>query len=139
MMRDWLSAQALARPDGAALIIGAATLTYRALHERTAAFAARLAAAGVERGTVVGVLLSNRLEAALAVHAAPRLGVTLALFNTRLTPVELDGQVRAAECRVLVCERDTLPTALAIPSAPRVLCVDPVNDQRLTPINRLSG
>ncbi|MDW8214424.1 MAG: o-succinylbenzoate--CoA ligase [Roseiflexaceae bacterium] len=139
MMRDWLSAQALARPDGAALIIGAATLTYRALHEQTAAFAARLAAAGVERGMVVGVLLSNRLEAALAVHAAPRLGVTLALLNTRLTPAELDGQVRAAECRVLVCERDTLSAALALPSAPRVLCVDPVDDPRLTPINRLSG
>lgn len=139
MMRDWLSAQALARPDGAALIIGAATLTYRALHEQTAAFAARLAAAGVERGMVVGVLLSNRLEAALAVHAAPRLGVTLALLNTRLTPAELDVQARAAGCRVLICERDTLPTALALSAAPRVVCVDPVDDPLLTPVDRLSG
>lgn len=139
MMRDWLSAQALARPDGAALIIGEATLTYRALHEQTAAFAAHLAAAGVERGMVVGVLLSNRIEAALAVHAAPRLGVTLALFNTRLTPAELDVQVRAAECCVLICERDTLPAALALSAAPRVLCVDPVNDPRLTSIDRFSG
>ncbi len=137
MMRDWLSAQALARPDGAALITGEATLTYRALHEQTAVFASRLAAAGVERGMVVGVLLSNRLEAVLAVHAAPRLGVTLALFNTRLTPAELDGQVRAAMCDFLVCERDTLPAALALPSAPRVLCVDPVDDLRPTPIHRL--
>lgn len=139
MMRDWLSAQALARPDGAALFVGEATLTYRALHEQTATFAARLAAAGVERGTVVGVLLSNRLEAVLAIHAAPRLGVTLALFNTRLTAAELDVQVRAAECRVLVCERDTLPAALALPSTPRVLCVDPVDNPRLTPIDRLAG
>ncbi len=139
MMRDWLSAQVQARPDGAALLVGEATLTYRALHEQTAAFAARLAAAGVERGTVVGVLLSNRLEAVLAIHAAPRLGVTLALFNTRLTAAELDVQVRAAECRVLVCERDTLPAALALPSAPRVLCVDPVDNPRLTPIDRLAG
>ncbi|GIW03146.1 o-succinylbenzoate--CoA ligase [Roseiflexus sp.] len=139
MMRDWLSAQAQARPEGAALIIGDTTLMYRALHEQTATFASRLAAAGVEQGAVVGVLLSNRLEAALAVHAAPRLGVTLALFNTRLTPAELDAQVRAAACRILVCERDTLLAALALPSAPHVLCVDPVDDPRLTPVDRISG
>jgi O-succinylbenzoic acid--CoA ligase len=138
MMRDWLSAQAMARPDGAALIVGETMLTYRALNEQTAQFAARLFACGVSRGDVAGILLPNRLETALAVHAAARLGVTLALFNTRLTPAELDMQVRSAQCRFLMCDRDTLPTALALPSAPRLLCVDPVDDPRLTPPDRLT-
>jgi acyl-CoA synthetase (AMP-forming)/AMP-acid ligase II len=70
MMPDWLSAQAMARPDGAALIVGEAMLTYRALNEQTAQFAARLFACGVSRGDVVGILLPNRLETALAIHAA---------------------------------------------------------------------
>ncbi len=96
MMHDWLSAQAMARPDGVALIVGETTLTYRALNEQTAQFAARLFVCGVSRGDVLGILLPNRLEAALAVHAAPRLGVALALFNTRLTSAELDIQVRSA-------------------------------------------
>ncbi len=136
MMRDWLAAQAMARPDGVALIIGETMLTYKALNEQTAQFAARLFAGGVVRGDIVGILLPNRLETALAVHAALRLGVTLALFNTRLTPAELDMQVRNAGCRFLICDRDTLPTALALPSAPRLLCVDPVDDLRSAPLDQ---
>ncbi|MGQ9547647.1 MAG: o-succinylbenzoate--CoA ligase [Roseiflexus sp.] len=139
MMPDWLAAQAMARPDGVALIIGETMLTYEALNEQTAQFAARLFACGVSRGDVVGILAPNRLETVLAVHAALRLGVTLALFNTRLTSAELDMQVRTAGCCFLICAGDTLPTALALPSMPRLLCIDPVDDPRPISLERLTG
>jgi len=126
-MHDWLAAQTMARPDGVALVIDDTTFTFRALNERVAGFAARLAAAGAQRGGVLGILLPNRLEAALAVYAAARLGVTLALLNTRLTPAELDGQIARAACSLLVCDSETLSVALELNGAPPMVCVDPVD------------
>lgn len=126
-MRDWLAAQTMARPDGVALIIDDTTFTFRALNDQVAVFAARLAAAGAPRGGVLGILLPNRLEAALAVYAAARLGVTLALLNTRLTAAELAGQIARAACSLLVCDAETLDVALELNGAPPLVCVDPLD------------
>lgn len=136
-MQDWLAAQTMARPNGPALIIGDEALTFRALNERVAEFSARLAAAGARRGMVLGVLLPNRLEAALAIYAAARLGVMLALFNTRLTPAELQVQVARSRCSILICDSETLAAALAIDAPPHVVCVDPLDAQGATCLDRL--
>lgn len=135
-MHDWLAAQARARPDGLALVIGQAAWTYRALDREVARFVAQLAALGVRRGARVGILLPNRLEAVLAVHAAARLGYVLVMLNTRLTARELDHLLGMTLCDLLLCAKETAATALELRApVPQFVCVDATGAPGLTPLN----
>jgi len=65
------AAQSRQTPDAIALVVGEERLSYAALHEQAAQLAARLAAAGVRRGSVVGLALPRtaaQLLGVLAVH-----------------------------------------------------------------------
>ena len=94
---DVLEAQADRVPDRTALIAhslvegGESRITYGELLERAARLASSMAAAGVGKGDLVGILLDNHagIEAHIAYHAAHRLGAVNVALNTRYVEREL--------------------------------------------------
>src|SRR5690606_23096800 len=104
----WLPWRAASTPDRSALVApDGSRLTYAELHARADAVALRLAALGVYAGDRVGVLLPNGVPFAEVVHACMRLGAVLLPLNVRLTPGELEWQVRDAGARVVLCDAAT--------------------------------
>jgi O-succinylbenzoic acid--CoA ligase len=106
-MQDWLSAQAMARPQGLAMVCDGESLTYHDLDTRAGQAAAGLRARGVGRGDRVALLPSNSIEAVVAIHAIARTGATLVLLNTRLTAAELNAQLVRVNARALLFTSET--------------------------------
>ena len=104
-MRDWLSHRVRIEPEGDALVTAATgdVYTFANLDALVDDLAGRLAAAGVERGAHVGVVLDPRLEYVCLVHAAMRLGITLVPMGDELTARELAGQIETADVSTIVC------------------------------------
>jgi acyl-CoA synthetase (AMP-forming)/AMP-acid ligase II len=91
-------------PDGDAVIFGATRLTHRQLLTRVSALAAAFRAAGVGKGAVVALLMSNRpefLESALALN---RIGAAFLPLNVRLAEPEIEYIVRHAGAVAIVTE-----------------------------------
>jgi acyl-CoA synthetase (AMP-forming)/AMP-acid ligase II len=103
--------------DKPALIDGPSgrTLTYEALAEGVGKAAAGMAARGLARGDVVGILAPNMPEWALVFHAVSTVGATNTTVNSLATEQELAAQLSDAEARFLV----TVPPFLdrALPAA----------------------
>jgi long-chain acyl-CoA synthetase len=78
------------------------TYNARELDGAVAAASARLAAEGVRRGDVVGLLLPNSAEFVVALFAAWRLGAAITPVNPALTPDEIEYQLADAACSVTV-------------------------------------
>ena len=91
-------------PDGAALIFRDSTLTHFQLRERVNSLAAAFREAGVKKGDVIALLMSNRpefLESALAVN---RIGGAFLPLNVRLAEPEIEYIVRHADAVGIVTE-----------------------------------
>ena len=91
-------------PDTDAVIYRDIRLTHGQLLERVSALAAGLRAAGVGKGDVVALLMSNRpefLESALAVN---RIGAAFLSLNVRLAEPELDYIIRHSGAVAIVTE-----------------------------------
>ncbi|MGQ0550503.1 MAG: acyl-CoA synthetase [Armatimonadota bacterium] len=93
----WLERRADLVPEGAAMIDGEATTTYRTLRNRVAAAAGAMRAHGVGRGDRVGILSINRSEYIEVLFAAAWLGAIAVPLNWRLTAPELAFQVGDSE------------------------------------------
>ncbi|WP_277555624.1 class I adenylate-forming enzyme family protein [Halobaculum limi] len=113
-MRDWLSHRVAATPDAEALVLAATgeTLTYADLDARVEALASRLAGLGIVPGDHLAVVLGNRAEYVVLVHAAMRLGVRIVPCSDRLTAAELRPKLDAADATALVCGADTETVAV---------------------------
>lgn len=77
-------------------------LTYRAFGERVEAVAEQLAARGVGAGSVVAVMLPNRVELLVTIMAAWRLGAAATPVNPTFTAAEADHQLGDAGAVLLV-------------------------------------
>jgi fatty-acyl-CoA synthase len=91
-------------PDADAVIFRDTRLTHLQLLERVRALAAAFGQAGVKKGDIVALLLSNRpefLESALAVN---RIGAAFLPLNVRLAEPELEYIVRHANAVAIVTE-----------------------------------
>ncbi|KAB8141646.1 o-succinylbenzoate--CoA ligase [Chloroflexia bacterium SDU3-3] len=108
---DWLARRASIAPEAPALIAGETRWSFAALDAQASAAARRLAALGLRPGDRVAVLMRNTPLFVALVHAAPRLGVTLVLQNTRLAAPELVWQLNDAGAEALIY--DPAFTALA--------------------------
>jgi len=113
-MLDWLAYRSQASPQKVGLIFGERRWTYQELNEAVALLCGQLAAAGVQLGQHVAVLLSNCPEYVYVTHALARLGATLVPLNTRLTGAELRWQVEQADCCFVLCANETEATAAAL-------------------------
>ena len=69
LLQHYLAAQAEARGDEPAVILGEASLGYAELEEASNRLARLLVAAGCDRGDRVGLLLPKTPSAVLAMHA----------------------------------------------------------------------
>ncbi|MBM0127118.1 class I adenylate-forming enzyme family protein [Pimelobacter simplex] len=90
-------------------------LTYRAFGERVEAAAEHFARQGVGRGSVVAVMLANRVELLVAIMAAWRLGAAATPVNPTFTAAEAGHQVSDSGA-ILVIDGDNvadLPTTPA--------------------------
>lgn len=81
---------------------GRTALTYGQFRTRVEACAEQLRAAGVGRGDVVAVMLPNRVELAVALFGAWRLGAAATPLNPALTPAEAEQQILDCGARVVV-------------------------------------
>ncbi len=124
-MKDWLAAQRIARPDGIALISEDVELTYSELDRFVSVLCGRIAGMGVQQNTVVGVLMPNQADYVVIIHALARLGAVLLPINTRLTVTEIEYQLDATCCALVICASATESTAAQLSTgARRVVSVD---------------
>jgi fatty-acyl-CoA synthase len=95
----------LARRDAGAPAVhdGALTLSYAELEDRIDAVAGGLRALGVEWGSTVGLLCTNRWEWLAAAIGAQRAGARVAAFNTFAKAWDLEYMLSHSDTEVLVC------------------------------------
>jgi acyl-CoA synthetase (AMP-forming)/AMP-acid ligase II len=77
-------------------------ITYADLDAATGQVAAGLAAAGVTKGTRVGLIMPNSVEWATIALALTRVGAVLVPLSTLLQPPELAAQLRMASVQFLI-------------------------------------
>lgn len=99
---DLACEQAQRMPDAIAVIAGARTVSYAALHQRARAVAAALRALGLRKGDRLGLLMSNRMEWIELCFGAAGAGVTLVPFSTWSTRQELEFLLKDSNVRALV-------------------------------------
>src|SRR5262249_46726484 len=110
------------------------TVTHAALDARSRVRAARLVAAGVGKGTRVGLLAPNGIEWAVTAAAVLRIGGVLVPLSTLLRPPELEAQPRVAGVTHLALAQSfrgrSYPEDLAAvaPRLPRLRRVWPLDD-----------
>ncbi|MCB0165588.1 MAG: o-succinylbenzoate--CoA ligase [Anaerolineae bacterium] len=125
MMLDWLAHRADVSPQKTALIFGDQSWSYQALNGLVAEIATKLAVSGVTAGQHVAVLLPNRMEFVVLIHALARLNAVIVPLNIRLTGTELSWQVEQSDSRFLICDRQTEPLAVELAeSVNQILSVD---------------
>lgn len=82
--------------------------TYEELWNRAMEVARALVAAGVGKGTRVGILQTNRLEFLSSLFGTALAGGIATTISTFFTPSELDEVLKAGCCSVLLIERKVL-------------------------------
>ncbi|WEV29237.1 amino acid adenylation domain-containing protein [Streptomyces sp. 71268] len=121
--------RALLHPERPAVVAapgsGAPTvLTYAELDARAGALGRRLRAAGVGRGTAVGILAARPERRIAAVFGAWRVGAVCVALDPDLPALRLRHLVEAAEVRVLVLEEEQ-DDAFAPPGVRRLRWTEP--------------
>lgn len=109
---DYLTAQASARPQASALVVGATRWTWADLDDAVDAAAAGFASMA-QPGDRVGLVLGNRPEFLLAYFGALRAGLVAVPLNPGFTAIEVATCLGDAGVALVVCDRDTAPTVRA--------------------------
>ena len=85
------------------VVTGSETLSYADADRRSQDVAAGLLAAGVGKGTHVGILMPNSPDWVVAFYAVTRIGAVAVPINTFVQPRELAWTLRHADVAVLLC------------------------------------
>jgi long-chain acyl-CoA synthetase len=101
-----LSHSANREPDQVAVIAGDRRLTYGELDRLADGFAAGLHGLGVRRGDRVATMLSNDIEATVAIQGSWRAAAALAPLNPTTKAERLDYVLADTEPSVIVCDPD---------------------------------
>ncbi|MGB3273539.1 MAG: AMP-binding protein [Xanthobacteraceae bacterium] len=97
-----LRATARARSDHVAVVQGELMLTYRELDEAVDKLGAHLIAAGIRKGDRAAFMFLNQWEILVAYYAIARIGAVCVSLNYRLTPGEIEYQLRKTNARVVL-------------------------------------
>ena len=89
-------------PDKPMVVDPKERIAYGDLDEKTRAMASGLVAAGVGKGSRVGLLMPNGTDWVLTALAVTRIGAILVPLSTMLTPTELEAQLRTASVQFLI-------------------------------------
>ncbi|TCK27586.1 long-chain-fatty-acid--CoA ligase [Pseudonocardia endophytica] len=108
---------AASRPDGAALLVGDETVTYRELLERAAAVADLLVGSGVGPGDRVGLVSPNVPAFPAAFYGALLAGCAVVPMNPLLTGREVDYYLADSSARAVLAEQGAAGAAREAASA----------------------
>ena len=97
-----LAARADADPDGLAVVVPPARLTYAELHRRAAGAASVFVSHGVRPGDHVALLMPNTIELVLSVFGLAFAGAVAVPLNTRSEVPELERSLEHSEARLVV-------------------------------------
>ncbi|MBX3062812.1 MAG: o-succinylbenzoate--CoA ligase [Anaerolineae bacterium] len=111
MLPNWLRQRTYLTPDRLALISSTSTLTFRELEAQALRRARQLAQSGVRAGDKVALLLHNRSEYVILMHAINMIGAVVVPLNTRLTPAEIAWQIGNSGAKLMICDEETADTA----------------------------
>lgn len=89
-------------PDKPMVVDPKERIAYGDLDEKTRAMASGLVAAGVGKGSRVGLLMPNGTDSVLTALTVTRIGAILVPLSTMLTPTELEAQLRTASVQFLI-------------------------------------
>jgi amino acid adenylation domain-containing protein len=106
-LRALVAERAAERPDTAALIMGADTLTYRELDQRASRLAAQLAHRGVRAGDRVGVLLERSVDLPVALLAVLQCGAAYVPLDPLTPTSRAKGMLAQAGCALLLVHPQT--------------------------------
>lgn len=121
------SAAAARQPNRLAVVDDHGSLTYRNLERRASRVAGGLKAAGIERGTTIGILCRNHRGFVEANLAASKLGVRPILVNPGLPPSQLSEVLAQEAIDAVMADRDLVDS---LASSPQVFAVAPEEDER---------
>lgn len=139
-MFDWLAHRASVSPQKVALISGERCWTYKELDHLVSDMAGQLAAAGVEAGQHVAVLMPNRVEVVCLIHALARLQAVMVPLNIRLMDEELRWQIHQADCSIIICDAQTEAQAAALADPERrVVSVDRPQEQGIDALDSFAS
>jgi O-succinylbenzoic acid--CoA ligase len=102
---NWLKQRSELTPDRTAIVCGNEQLTFAELYEKARQMAHHLKNLIRDEDTkTIAMLLDNRIETVIFIHACFLSGCQLVLLNTRLTKAERDYQLKNSMARLLVTE-----------------------------------
>ena len=125
-----LTLQADKRPEAAAVVFRNQTTTYGALEQASNRVARALAAAGVERGDRVALLLSKSPKALAAMFGTLKADAIYVPIDTASPPARIERILNQCECRCLLAETGTagllngLLQSSGPAAVPRILWMD---------------
>ncbi|MCL4545856.1 MAG: o-succinylbenzoate--CoA ligase [Chloroflexi bacterium] len=125
---QWLARRAALSPQSLALRAPEGEWTWSQLLDDCDHLARQLAGFAVSPGARVSVLLRNGAPFVQALHALSWLGAVLVPLNWRLTPAELQWQVRHCGAHLLLIDRSTGELAMAVAAGIPELLVLAVED-----------
>jgi crotonobetaine/carnitine-CoA ligase len=111
-----LERQAAAHGERALVRAGEVVRSVAEMRDAAAAWAGTLAAAGVQPGDRVVLMLSNRLELLDLMLGCAWRGAIAAPLNTALRGAQLEHVMRNADARLMVLEADFAPAVVALPA-----------------------
>ena len=114
-LHDVFAAQAAATPQAVALEHEGEAMTYAELDAASAAWARRLAARGVRRGSLVGVCFERTPEMVVAVLAVLRAGAAYVPMDPSFPSARLRFLAQDASCPVVLTRSDCAPDLPGIP------------------------
>ncbi|NPC93844.1 o-succinylbenzoate--CoA ligase [Bacillus sp. WMMC1349] len=101
---NWLKQRAELTPDRLAIIQGNKRLTFLKLFTKAEKMAAQLKRLAIEKGDTIAILMTNRLEMVICIHACFFLGARVVLLNTRLSKSERLYQIEHSEAKLIITE-----------------------------------
>ncbi|PZO39239.1 MAG: o-succinylbenzoate--CoA ligase [Pseudanabaena frigida] len=117
---NWLSQRAVQKKDAIAIIYKSLShreiWTYSQLENEVDRWVERLLGLGIKSGDRVGLLLANRPQYIILVHALVRCEAVAVFLNIRLTTEELRWQIEDSQTKYLICDEFTQLTANSLGS-----------------------
>src|SRR5699024_5234429 len=103
----WLTKRAQLTPDQIAIeCIDGTAVSFNQLASASQSLAKKLAQAGVEKGTHVGILSNNHTPMSIVSHALSHLRAVSVMLHTRLTEAELKYQIDDAEVSLVLTSEE---------------------------------
>ncbi|MBO1005973.1 o-succinylbenzoate--CoA ligase [Pseudogracilibacillus auburnensis] len=103
---NWLLQRTYLTPERIALVFNEQSWTFRELNEEVKNLANGLSAFDINPSSRVAILMKNRPNTVLTIHALQQLGVETLFLNNRLTATEISYQLQDSGTNILIYDQD---------------------------------